>query len=87
MLVATPASSSTASGASDVWAHFDAASYLAASTVAPNGDAYSRNKFNQRASDQLPPDRSIMDTRHLLCRRKHYEVEKLSPTSVSFGPS
>ncbi|KAH9392998.1 Polypeptide N-acetylgalactosaminyltransferase 2 [Tyrophagus putrescentiae] len=76
-------SPSDASGAgSDVWAHFDAASYLAASTVAPNGDAYSRNKFNQRASDQLPPDRPIMDTRHLLCRRKHYEVEKLSPTSV-----
>lgn len=51
-------------------------------TVAPNGDAYARNKFNQRASDTLPPDRPIMDTRNSACRKKSYEIDQLPPTSI-----
>lgn len=61
---------------------FNADQYLARATLAPDEDAYSKNKFNQRASDSIEPDRSIVDTRSPLCHRVKYNVDQLPPTSV-----
>ena len=41
---------------------FNETSYIYA--VRQDPDAYKRNAFNQEASDKLPSDRSIPDTRH-----------------------
>ncbi|KAJ6217951.1 hypothetical protein RDWZM_009108 [Blomia tropicalis] len=49
---------------SALWSKFDMNRYLSSATLAPNADAYSRNKFNQQASDSLSPDRPIMDARN-----------------------
>lgn len=42
---------------------FDEAGYIAGGTLKPGEDAYARNKFNQMASDKLPSNREIPDTR------------------------
>lgn len=52
-----------------------------AGTVAPDGDAYVRNKFNQRASDSLASNRAIPDTRAYECQSKLYSSE-LPATSI-----
>lgn len=67
---------------SALWSKFDMNRYLSSATLAPNADAYSRNKFNQQASDSLSPDRPIMDARNPLCAKKRYDIERLPPTSV-----
>ncbi|UXI16557.1 hypothetical protein NH340_JMT02500 [Sarcoptes scabiei] len=61
---------------------FDLVDYLSSSLLRPQEDPYGRNKFNQKASDSLPPDRPIIDTRHSECHRKTYDSENLPPTSV-----
>ena len=67
---------------SDPLEGFDQYSYLLKGTVSPGGDAYARNKFNQKASDELESDREIADTRNPLCERLKYDVDNLPPTSV-----
>ena len=42
---------------------FDAAGYIGATVVKDGDDAYGRNAFNQKASDEIPIDRAIPDTR------------------------
>ena len=42
----------------------DEEAYVAAATLRPGDDAYSRNKFNQAESDRLPSNRQIPYTRH-----------------------
>lgn len=64
------------------WEYFDEKSYISKATVSPNGDVYSRNKFNQLASDNIPSNRMIPDTRNFQCTSKSYNTEQLSPTSV-----
>ena len=64
------------------WTNFDQKQYLSKDRLLPGEDAYSRNKFNQRASDDIAPDRPLMETRSVLCKRKHYDVNQLPSTSV-----
>lgn len=42
---------------------FDETGYVAGGTLKPGEDAYGKNKFNQLASDKLPSNRPIPDTR------------------------
>nr|XP_027205266.1 polypeptide N-acetylgalactosaminyltransferase 2-like [Dermatophagoides pteronyssinus] len=61
---------------------FNLVEYLSKKAIQPNMDPYVKNKFNQKASDSLPPDRSIIDTRHYHCQQKHYNLDELPPTSI-----
>lgn len=61
---------------------FDETSYLRAATLPPNSDPYKSNKFNQQASDNLPTDRAIPDTRHSYCQKLSYNLESLPQTSI-----
>ena len=45
-------------------------------------DAYSRNKFNQAASDRLASNRAIPDTRSTQCKARGWPDEELPETSV-----
>ena len=42
----------------------DEGAYIAAATLRPGADAYSRNKFNQAESDRIPSNRPVPDTRN-----------------------
>lgn len=46
------------------WKDFDGVGYIDVKRVAPGGDKYRRNKFNQEASDNMPVDRNVPDTRN-----------------------
>lgn len=46
------------------WDYFDEAGYIARGGLRKGEDPYSRNKFNQKASDELPSNREIPDTRN-----------------------
>ncbi|XP_071521371.1 polypeptide N-acetylgalactosaminyltransferase 2-like isoform X2 [Panulirus ornatus] len=59
----------------------DEEAYIAAATLAPGADAYSRNKFNQAESDKLASNRAVPDTRHFMCRKKDWRTD-LPQTSV-----
>lgn len=61
---------------------FDEISYLNDATLPPNTDPYKLNKFNQQASDKLPTDREIPDTRHSECHKLWYDLRKLPQTSI-----
>ncbi|KAH9527232.1 polypeptide N-acetylgalactosaminyltransferase 2 [Dermatophagoides farinae] len=61
---------------------FDLVDYLMKNAIKANMDPYLKNKFNQKASDSLSPDRSIIDTRHYHCQSKHYNIDELPPTSI-----
>ena len=45
------------------WRQFNVQAYLEPTAVKIGQDAYVRNKFNQVASDKLPVDRHVNDTR------------------------
>ncbi|XP_072939154.1 polypeptide N-acetylgalactosaminyltransferase 2 [Epargyreus clarus] len=60
-------------------AYFDEGGYV--SGGARDNDPYVRNRFNQAASDQLPSNRAVPDTRNAMCRLKKYD-EDLPQTSV-----
>lgn len=49
------------------WRYFDEKGYVEASHVKAGVDPYERHKFNQEASDALPSNRAILDTRHPQC--------------------
>ncbi|VVC91583.1 unnamed protein product, partial [Leptidea sinapis] len=59
--------------------YFDEGGYIAGG--AKDIDPYVRNRFNQAASDALPSNRAIPDTRNAMCRLKKYG-EDLPQTSV-----
>lgn len=44
--------------------YLDEGAYIAAATIKPGGDAYSKNKFNQAESDRLASNRAVPDTRN-----------------------
>lgn len=66
------------------WRYFDEKGYVVVSRVKPGVDPYERHKFNQEASDALPSNRAIPDTRHPQCipEGSLQPGEKLPPTSV-----
>ena len=43
--------------------YFDERAYISAGALRPGENAYARNKFNQEASDKLPSNRDVPDTR------------------------
>lgn len=46
------------------WEYFDEAGYIRGGALRTGEDPYTRNRFNQEASDALPSNREIPDTRH-----------------------
>uniref|UniRef100_A0A1B0DJW9 Uncharacterized protein n=1 Tax=Phlebotomus papatasi TaxID=29031 RepID=A0A1B0DJW9_PHLPP len=46
------------------WDYFDEAGYIARGGLRNGEDPYLRNRFNQQASDLLPSNREIPDTRN-----------------------
>lgn len=46
------------------WEYFDEAGYIRGGALRSGEDPYIRNRFNQEASDALPSNREIPDTRH-----------------------
>ncbi|XP_061387993.1 polypeptide N-acetylgalactosaminyltransferase 2 [Musca vetustissima] len=63
------------------WEYFDEAGYIRGGALRTGEDPYIRNRFNQEASDALPSNREIPDTRHPMCRNKSYRKD-LPETSV-----
>ncbi|XP_064541818.1 polypeptide N-acetylgalactosaminyltransferase 2 [Drosophila montana] len=61
--------------------YFDEAGYIRGGGLRSGEDPYIRNRFNQEASDALPSNREIPDTRNPMCRTKKYR-EDLPETSV-----
>ncbi|XP_032515092.2 polypeptide N-acetylgalactosaminyltransferase 2 [Danaus plexippus] len=59
--------------------YFDETGYVTGGVR--DNDPYVRNRFNQAASDNLPSNRLIPDTRNSMCRLKKYD-EDLPQTSV-----
>lgn len=49
------------------WRYFDEKGYVAVVRVKEGANPYERHKFNQEASDALPSNRAIPDTRHPQC--------------------
>lgn len=48
------------------WNYFDETGYVARSGLREGEDPYIRNRFNQEASDSLPSNREIPDTRNAM---------------------
>lgn len=46
------------------WDYFDEVGYIQRGGLRTGEDPYVRNRFNQQASDQLPSNRNIPDTRN-----------------------
>lgn len=46
------------------WDYFDETGYILGGGLRTGEDPYQRNRFNQQASDQLPSNRAIPDTRN-----------------------
>jgi len=63
------------------WKYFDEKSYIAKTKLRQGEDAFGRNKFNQRASDDIPSNRDIVDTRQPGCRGVSHRKD-LPATSV-----
>ncbi|XP_055386271.1 polypeptide N-acetylgalactosaminyltransferase 2 [Condylostylus longicornis] len=63
------------------WDYFDEAGYIKGGALRFGEDPYVRNRFNQKASDSLPSNREIPDTRHPECKRTKWRTD-LPETSV-----
>ncbi|KAG1687035.1 Polypeptide N-acetylgalactosaminyltransferase 2 [Nymphon striatum] len=61
--------------------YFDEKMYIGKSKLRDGQDKYYRNKFNQEASDNIPSDRDIPDTRNSKCKSKSWKTD-LPDTSV-----
>ncbi len=70
------------SGSDIEWQYFDERTYIDAKAVKMGEDAYSKNKFNQAASDKLASNRDIPDTRSTQCKRRPWPHDNLPATSV-----
>lgn len=46
------------------WDYFDESGYISRGSLKAGEDPYIRNRFNQQASDSMPSNREIPDTRH-----------------------
>ncbi|XP_053612243.1 polypeptide N-acetylgalactosaminyltransferase 2-like [Plodia interpunctella] len=75
----SPASTDDFNTGSTGRTYFDEGGYVAGG--AKDSDPYVRNRFNQAASDSLPSNRAVPDTRNAMCRLKKYD-EDLPQTSV-----
>ncbi|CAH1100559.1 unnamed protein product, partial [Psylliodes chrysocephalus] len=64
------------------WNYFDESGYVSKGRLLKGEDPYGRNKFNQLASDNLPSNREIPDTRNAMCRKKSFNVDEFPATSV-----
>ncbi|XP_076464245.1 polypeptide N-acetylgalactosaminyltransferase-like isoform X2 [Babylonia areolata] len=63
------------------WDQFDSQAYLDKKRLKVGEDAYARNKFNQKASDDIALDRAVPDTRHSQCHTAAWRSD-LPSTSV-----
>lgn len=64
-LAASPNGAAVAgAGNNGDWEYFDEAGYIRGGALRTGEDPYIRNRFNQEASDALPSNREIPDTRH-----------------------
>ena len=63
------------------WQDFAEKSYIAGDSLKVGEDKYARNKFNQEASDKIPSNRKIPDTRSSACKALDWKTE-LEATSV-----
>ncbi|KAJ6646890.1 Polypeptide N-acetylgalactosaminyltransferase 2 [Pseudolycoriella hygida] len=61
--------------------YFDEIGYVQRGGLRVGEDPYVRNRFNQQASDALPSNRNIPDTRNPMCRKKKWRKD-LPPSSV-----
>nr|XP_024218259.1 polypeptide N-acetylgalactosaminyltransferase 2 [Halyomorpha halys] len=59
----------------------DERTYVAGGGLRPGEDPYLRNRFNQEASDKLPSNRPVPDTRAQQCKSRSYKKD-LPQTSV-----
>ena len=50
------------------WQYFNERRYIDSKALKDGDDPYVRNKFNQAASDKLPSNRDIPDTRAAQCK-------------------
>ncbi|XP_017777755.1 PREDICTED: polypeptide N-acetylgalactosaminyltransferase 2 [Nicrophorus vespilloides] len=64
------------------WNYFDESGYVSRAGLRAGEDPYFRNRFNQVASDNLPSNRDIPDTRNAMCRQKQWSSSNLPATSV-----
>ncbi|XP_013105881.2 polypeptide N-acetylgalactosaminyltransferase 2 [Stomoxys calcitrans] len=80
-LAASPNGAAGGGGGGGDWEYFDEAGYIRGGALRTGEDPYIRNRFNQEASDALPSNREIPDTRHPMCRSKGYRKD-LPETSV-----
>lgn len=64
------------------WQDFDSRQYVSKTALKMGEDPYRKNKFNQKESDKLSPDRRIPDTRHFKCVSERYDISSLPQTSV-----
>ncbi|KAJ8309346.1 hypothetical protein KUTeg_014220 [Tegillarca granosa] len=64
------------------WKDFDEKAYIDKQRCTAGQDCYSRNKFNQLASDNTKSNRDVPDTRHSECRSKYYPRNLPSTTVV-----
>ncbi|XP_014251277.1 polypeptide N-acetylgalactosaminyltransferase 2 [Cimex lectularius] len=62
--------------------YLDEKAYIAGGALRKGEDPYLRNRFNQEASDRLPSNRDLPDTRASMCKDKEYQTDKLPATSV-----
>ncbi|KAM7354077.1 polypeptide N-acetylgalactosaminyltransferase 2 isoform 2-T4 [Cochliomyia hominivorax] len=81
LAAATNGLGGSAPGGIGEWEYFDEAGYIRGGALRTGEDPYIRNRFNQEASDALPSNREIPDTRHPMCRNKSYRKD-LPETSV-----
>ncbi|XP_031340593.1 polypeptide N-acetylgalactosaminyltransferase 2-like [Photinus pyralis] len=63
------------------WNYFDESAYISNGGLKAGEDPYVRNRFNQEASDNLPSNRDVPDTRNAMCKKKDYS-NNLPSTSV-----
>ncbi|GMT11759.1 hypothetical protein PFISCL1PPCAC_3056 [Pristionchus fissidentatus] len=65
------------------WRDFDSTGYMEKGALKTGEDAYAANKFNLRAANEAAIDRSIPDSRELVCKGVNYPPpQKLPATSV-----
>ncbi|GMR59793.1 hypothetical protein PMAYCL1PPCAC_29988, partial [Pristionchus mayeri] len=65
------------------WCEFDSTGYMAKGALKLGEDAYAANKFNLRAANEAAVDRSIPDSRELVCKGVTYPpLNQLPATSV-----
>ncbi|ENN71735.1 hypothetical protein YQE_11590, partial [Dendroctonus ponderosae] len=63
------------------WKYFDESGYISKGGLRQGEDPYTRNRFNQQASDSLRSNRDIPDTRDPACRKRHWKSQ-LPATSI-----